>query len=154
MKTFTAILIGTFFICSCQDQYNICELPKTADCKAGFYQLNGVVENSITVPSFSLFIINSAGFFYNQQPNLTKFQFSLNPSVDSLKYFIKINDLFLADTLTLIYSSQNTVISPECGNVFIHSLIKINSTFNTIDSVKIINSTVNTTSGENLKIYF
>jgi Family of unknown function (DUF6452) len=154
MKFIAAILISVFFICSCQDQYSICELPKTVDCKAGFYQYNRGVETSVNASAFSLYIINSAGFFYNQQPNLSKFQFSLNPSVDSLKYFIKVGDILLADTLTLTYTSQNTLISPECGNVFIHTLLKINSTLNTIDSIKIINSNLNTTTGENLKIYF
>lgn len=154
-RNFIAVLIvATLFLSSCLDQYNICDQSKTTDLQAGFYQKTGGVEAATPAPAFTLSILNSSSPIYDRQNNVSKFSFSLNPAVDSSKYFIRVSNSLPADTITFFYTSQNFTISPECGIVPIFNLTKISATLNTIDSVKIINAPVNTTSTENVKIYF
>lgn len=151
-KIYILILVTVFM--SCQDTYDICDLPRGVTFKAGFYQeINGVASPA-NVPAFTLSLVNSSSSIYNNLQNIPRFGFALNPLVDSASYFIKLGANFPADTVTLVYSSQNLLISPECGNVYTHTLLRTKTTNNTIDSLKIVEQAINTTSMENLKIYF
>lgn len=154
-RNFIAVVIITsLFLGSCLDQYNICDQSKITDLQAGFYQRTGGVETVTAAPSFTLALLNSSSSTYNQQSGVSKFSLTLNQTVDSSKYFIKVSNSLPADTITFFYTTQNFTISPECGTVPVFNLSGVSSTLNTIDSVKIINPTINNTGTENLKIYF
>ena len=155
-KQIKIILFGVLLsvICSCEDQYNICDQPKDVNLKAGLYQVLAGVETPAMVPSFSLSILGGSSLIYNQQVNLSKFSLSLNPDIDSSKYFIQLSNSLPVDTLTIMHTAQSILISPECGSVYIFSITGTRITHNSIDSVKVINPAVNTTSGENIKFYY
>ena len=146
---FCIILIG-----SCQDTYNICDKARDVSLKAGFYHITAGTVNSVTVPSLSLSIYDTSIVYYNQVPNLSSFSIALNPSLDSSRYSIRLSNTSVADTLTVVYTSEAVNLSPECGIIYINNLLRTYSTHHTIDSVQIINPVNNTTSGENIKIYF
>jgi|GEM_PF-3409099 len=149
-----ALFFISSFLSSCIDEYNICDQSKSTDLAAGFYQKNGTADIVAVAPVFTFTLLNSTSPYYNQQANVSKFSFALIPAKDSAKYFIQLSALLPADTITIFYSSQYLTLSQQCGTVPVHILAKTTSTLHTIDSVKIINATVNTTSTENLKIYF
>ena len=143
-----------FFLLSCQDSYNICDKATTVSFKGGFYHVSGSNENTAVAPSLTISSINSGLIIYNQQANLSKFTFSLNPTINQSQYFIKTDNSSTGDTLTITYSTESANISAECGNVYVNTLQNITTTNHTIDSVKLIESNNNTTTGENIKVYF
>jgi hypothetical protein len=139
---------------SCVDQYNICDLSKAVEFKGGFYAKIAGVENATQAAALSILPIGSNVYLYNQEPNISKFTLVPNPSADTSKYFIKVSNTLPADTISLVYTTQSVNLSPECGNIFVHNLTRVLFTTNSLDSVKIINTTINNTSTENVKIYY
>ncbi|MDR3651693.1 MAG: DUF6452 family protein [Paludibacter sp.] len=66
---------------------------------------------------------------------------------DTLKFFNT------KDTLTVLHENINDYLSLECGCIKVHSIDTAIVTHNFIDSIKIINHTVNNVNAENIKIY-
>lgn len=147
------LLALVLFNFSCKDQYTICDLSKDVFFRAGFYKIvagNEVLNNA---PKFSLAPLNG-NFIYTDQLNTTAFPLSLNPLLDSNRYYIKFSDALPADTLTIVYSSTSTQLSVECGSVTVNTISRIYSTRNSIDSLQLKFSEVNTSNFEHVKIYF
>lgn len=153
MKKYS-ICLAVILLTACQDQYDICDKPKTVTFNAGFYEVTGGTETPVYADTLSISILNSSSGIYNQVAHVSKFSFPLNPVLDSNRYYIKMANSWPGDTLTVVYSSQSMNISPECGNVDVQTISRVYSTLHKIDSVKLINSSVNTNPAENLKIYF
>lgn len=152
---FIAILSIIFLVGSCRDDYSICNPTKDVRFVGGFYQRVSGVDLPTPVPSFSLSLLNSTDLIYNSQPNLLEFALPLNQSFDSAKYVLSLGNNQPLDTMTIIYTSQNGPAEANaCGLFFVHTISKIYSTKNTIDSVKIIQPLVNSSSVQNAKIYF
>ena len=157
MKTklaFTGILFIILAFISCTDSYDICDITRSVTFQGGLYQKVNGVETVASAPNFSLSMVGASIALYSNQPNTSRFGFGLNPLIDSASYSVTLGNNYPADTVTLVYSSQSVLISPECGNIYVHTLLRTRTTYHTIDSVKIVAPAVNTTSGENLKIYF
>jgi hypothetical protein len=53
----------------------------------------------------------------------------------------------------LLYSTQVLNLSPECSSINTNQITNVKTTLNTLDSIKIINPTVNNIFVDNLKIY-
>ncbi len=147
-------IITIFLLQSCRDDYNICNLPRDVKFTAGFYKKTGATEVAISAPNLNIYTLNSSTFIYQNQNNASTFALPLNPVVDTSKFVIRVENTLQADTLSIIYTSRQVLLSPECGSVAYYSLVKILTTTNTIDSVKITNSEVLTVSNSNAKIYF
>lgn len=141
-------------IYSCKDEYTICDLPKEVILKTGFYEKIPGGERQAIAPSFSLSLLGSRDFIYKNSPNVSRFNIPLSPLADSVKFMMSIAQSSPTDTITLVYSTQNVHLSAICGDVYVHTLTKVFTTINTLDSIKISIREVNTTSGENVKIYF
>ncbi len=58
------------------------------------------------------------------------------------------------DTIYIQHSSYSNVDLPECGTHRFHTLTSVRATDAGIDHVEIVNSTVNYTGSENIRIYF
>ena len=138
-------------IVSCKDEYTICNLPKDVRFIAGFYQTANVPQSA---QNLSVSLLGDTSAIYRRQPNVPSFSLPLNPTVDSSKYLIAVSNSGPRDTLTIVYSSSNVNLSPECGNVSYHTITRLSSTLHTIDSVKLIAPAINTSSVQNAKIYF
>ena len=79
--------------------------------------------------------------------------FALNPSADTCKYVIKINDI--SDTITFSYTSFLHLISKECGYTYYYTLSELPVfTNNVIDSVSISKGFITTLNEENIRIYY
>ena len=156
MKGFRNIvfLLVSILFSSCKDEYTICDLPKDVNLKSVFYQTTGGVERAATATSFSLKQLSAADFIYKDVPNVSQFIIPLNPLTDTVKFRISISSSMPADTITYIYTTQLVNLSPVCGDVYVNTITKVSTTYNTLDSIKISNRSVNTTPAENVKIYF
>jgi hypothetical protein len=152
---FIAILSIVFLVASCRDDYSICNPTKDVRFIGGFYQRVSGVDVPTPAPSLTVFLLNSTDIIYNNQPNLLEFALPLNQLADSLKYVLSLGNNQPIDTMTIVYSSQSGPADANaCGLFFVHTISKIYSTKNTIDSIKIIQPAVNTSSVQNAKIYF
>ncbi len=147
-------IVSIFLLQSCRDDYNICTLPRDVKFSAGFYKKTGASEVAIVAPNLNIYTLNSSTYIYQNQNNASTFALPLNPVSDTSKFVIRVENTLQADTMSIIYTSRQVLLSPECGNVTYYSLVKILTTTNTIDSVKITNSEVLTVSNSNAKVYF
>ena len=114
-KILTAVIACfTLFLFSCTDDYTICGTSKVVKFIGGFYSATANTETPAPVPALSLSLINGTNIF-NSIPNAASFATSLNSGVDSVQYIISLSNTLPKDTLTIKYSTQNVVISSECG---------------------------------------
>ena len=139
---------------SCRDDYNICNQPRDVKFVAGFYKKTGATEIASSAPNLNIATLNSNNSLYQNQVNTSNFSLSLNPVVDTSKFVIRVENSLQADTMSIIYTTRQVLISPECGIANFHSIIKVLSTLNTIDSVKIISTEVANIQSINAKVYF
>ena len=152
-KNYIYCLLIFMFCISCKDEYTICDLPTTVRLKAGFYSNSSGSETETSAPLLNVVKLGSPTADYHVA-NASKFSLALNPILDSVTYIVSLDAPPVEDTVTFVYSSQKVNISANCGDVYVNSLARISTTTHAIDSIKISNNTVNTTSGENVKIYF
>jgi hypothetical protein len=139
---------------SCKDEYTLCNLTKEVNFTAGFYQRVGATDISTPAPSLTIFLLNGTSPIYSQQQNAASFALPLNPAADSSRYVIAVANGAPPDTLTIVYTSQSSLLSAECGSVTVNNITRLYSTTHTIDSVKITASSINTTPMQNAKIYY
>lgn len=139
---------------SCKDEYTICNQSKEVNFTAGFYQRAGNADVSAPAPSLTIFLLNGTGAIYSQQQNVPSFGIPLNPSVDSSRYVITVANNLQSDTLTIVYTSQSSSLSAECGSIILNNITRLYSTTHTIDSVKITSAAINTAAVQNAKIYY
>jgi Family of unknown function (DUF6452) len=146
-------VVSCFFVVSCKDNYTICDQSKIVNYKAGFYSKSGAIEVPVTPTALTLTFPGATTFIYNQSAGISSLILALNPTTDSLKYFIQVNGL-PADTITFVYTTGQLTLSPECGDITIHNFTRASTTTHTLDSVKIVSPVVNNLQKENLKIYY
>jgi hypothetical protein len=152
-KISVIVLALAFFAVSCKDNYTICDQSKIVNYKAGFYNKNGAIDVPVTPNALTLTFPGATTYIYNQQGGIASLALALNPTTDSLKYFIQVNSL-PADTITFVYTTGQLTLSPECGDITVHNLTRAWTTTHTLDSVKIVSQAVNNVLKENLKIYY
>src|SRR5215217_5467849 len=128
-------ILSSIVLTSCTDIYDICDLPRNVTFQAGFYQKVNGVETAAVAPDFSLTLIGTPVIIYGNQHNTSHFGLQLNPLVDSLMYSMSLGANYIADTITLVYSSRSILVSPECGSVYVHTLIRSRTTYNSNDSM-------------------
>jgi hypothetical protein len=149
---FLVVIIMSFL--SCRDDYSICNQGKEVRFKADFFEAPTGVDIPKNASSLSVLLLNSSTAIYSNQPNVNNFFLSLNPQIIAAKYVINVGNNFQADTITINYTTQSTIISAECGNANFNSISTIQTTLHTIDSVKISNGLVTNSPMQNAKIYF
>jgi len=81
-----------------------------------------------------------------------KIELPLNPASDRADYVI-VNGL-IHDTLKITYTATQHFISKACGYSFLYTMGSISYTNNRIDTILIINNTVNPSDEENLRTFF
>ena len=153
-KLFILYIVCISLFTGCTDEYTICDLSKDVRFIGTFYQRINGADVLSPAPNLSITQIPTNAPIFNQQANVATFSFVLNSALDSSKYIFKIANNLVADTVTIIYTSTGVNLSPECGSVTYHNISKITTTLNTIDSVKITNSKLNTDLLQNAKFYY
>ena len=147
-------IIFIFIFSSCKDQYNICDTSLNVSLNGGFYHRTSTSETAAMPPAFTLFLLNTNTNLYNQQAGLQKWSMSLFPQTDTARYFVKLSNSSIADTITFSYSSLRVTLPEPCGYIYTNSLSAVSSTRHTIDTITIVNPAVGTTGALNIKLYF
>ncbi|MEE4116902.1 MAG: DUF6452 family protein [Marinilabiliaceae bacterium] len=76
----------------------------------------------------------------------------LNPGPPS-STFVIINGT-ISDTLTIVYSSRYNFVSKGCGYNYLYTIKSISYTKNHIDTILVINESINPSDEENLRAFF
>lgn len=148
------ILIACFISCNNEDT---CRSSKVVNLRASFYRdtlntkTNKHVIFSFKIDSMTIKGIGVDSILYNNKKALTSIKLPLNYFATESKFSLKFNQI--TDTITVRYSNIDEYLSLECGYLRTHEIDTILSTSHYIDSIIIINPTVNATKAENIKIY-
>lgn len=170
--TLFAIVI---FLCHSCDPGEICKDSIEAYANTKFYKsLDGAlkdttfgkfivrgIQNPDTIPSDTLSNVNALKLPLPQGIDSCMFVFSfavydsvLTQINDSTIKLIRTITHYVDDTIKLKYSRQLYLISADCGFAHLFDLKNISSTNNLIQSVKIVNSEIETSDEENIRILF
>jgi hypothetical protein len=152
-KSIIASVILSLVFISCKDNYTLCGVSRRVTLNAGFYELVGTQAVRKSAPSFSLQLLNGPVLIGNNV-HLPAFSTELSSASDTARYVVQFDTGLPVDTLTAVYSTQNTVSSPGCDNVDIHTLRTISSTYHTVDSIKLTDNLVDQRGAENLQIFY
>jgi hypothetical protein len=146
------VLLSVCFI-TCKDEYSICNEVKEVKFTAGLFQRVAGIDVLTTAPNFSLLFLNGPSSIYTNQ-SLNSFSMPLITGLDSAKYIISFSTAAPKDTMTILYTTQDASSNLDCGRQFFYTITNIQTTTNTVDSIKIINTAVNASLSQNAKIYF
>jgi hypothetical protein len=144
----------TILALSCRDDYTICTLSKDVKFITGFYEKNNVNDVPKTANSLTLISLANNTPLFSNSTNIQSLSLQLNDQVDTMKYVISVAANLQSDTIKIAYTSQSVLLSVDCGNVVNYTISKILSTKHTIDTVKLLNTIVNTSPLQNARIYF
>lgn len=151
--TFLIALVCLLF--SCKDDYTLCTESRTVQFNSFFYRKINGLEVTANAPDLKIIDLKNNATIFSNQPNIPSFSLVLNPLVDSMKFYISLSPTLQADTLTVVYSTQNKALSAECGVISTHIISKAYTTKHTLDTVKLTNSAVvNDNLAPNTKIFF
>lgn len=143
------LLLAT--LTSCEEGAG-CQLSTEAPLRAGFY---GIIDDTLEIDtvtgSFSVMGIGASDTLISSR-NENSIQLSLNPFTDSSAFIFEWE--LVVDTLTFKYERSMQLLSEECGFITKFEVNEVKSTYNLIDSVALIENTVNTENERHLKIYF
>lgn len=130
-----------------------CSLQNTVACRATFYN----DRNQQVALTDTLDVLRTAtdSVLYNKgiKPSEVHIPLSYYHDRDTLTLRVYGKDYEIRDTLVMEKKNIEHFESLDCPVKMFHTLTSIHSTRHFIDSVKIINPTVNYTNGENIKIY-
>lgn len=134
-----------------------CRKSRIVDVGVGFYldtinHLNNkLVVQKLTVDSIWVHGVEVDSLLYSNRKNLQNIKLQLNIFAEESKFRFVFNED--VDTLTIRYKNTNHFLSLECGYIRTHTIDTVFSTRNFIDSVAVVNESVNTIYVENIQIH-
>lgn len=163
LHLFFAIICITM-LAACTQQRTPCYEPKIVPVNIGIYRISDTVavDTSLSDPAFYC-LDTSVG---QARGAANKFAALLSPFVDSTRWVLapdyKYNDedtVFFGpesyDTVTFYHNRRMEFISNACGYVFYYDLTNVRTTKNSIDSVILLNNSVdNNADVEHIKIFY
>lgn len=152
------VLIAAIFIASCGKVANPCLTPKTIVLKVGMYLPadTGAAGKAYNLPKAVIGLVDTPVIFYSAA-EASKFDLILNPSVDSVRWFIRPDSAIFADqdTITFYYERKLEFLSTACSYTYFYNLLDVKTSGLLIDSVKVTEKEVNTNVNvEHVKIFF
>ncbi|MFO8236551.1 MAG: DUF6452 family protein [Bacteroidales bacterium] len=109
------------------------------------------VQQSVSLSLLSVYALENDSIFADSLGNVSQITIPLDPSRESCIYVLDADSL--QDTLTFLYDSDVEFVSQDCGFKSTFELNSVNHTYHFIDSVNIIQTTVNSTDANNLEIF-
>ena len=145
------IIVGLALV-SCHDNYTLCDQSRQVSVNGRFFT-RGPGGTAVSTPPASFSVTGISG-----NPLLTNiaapplFSLTLFPGSDSAKFIFKINSA-PADTITYFYSTQETLLSANCGTINTFTLTNVKTTRHTIDSTSIVSPQVRHKTGQQCAIF-
>jgi hypothetical protein len=152
MKYLAIILMASLL--SCTDNYTLCTESKLVQLSSFFYKKVGGQEVISNAPSLTIKDLGTNQTIFSNLVNVPSFSIVLNPTLDSMKFFISLSPTLQADTLTVVYTTGSKPLTPECGTITTHKILSAKTTKHTLDTVKLTNDTVDNGLAPNTKIIF
>lgn len=109
-------------------------------------------DDTTVIDSLTVYGVGMDDLLIYNNTETGKIELPLNPASDYADYVI-INGL-IYDTLKITYTTTQHFISKACGYNFFYSIESISYTRNRIDTILIINNSVNPLDEENLRTFF
>jgi hypothetical protein len=156
-KIFILLVIIIPLLFSCKD--TPCDVNTISKLQIGVYNLvNKAAAHALdTVTIFG--VGKSADSLYKDSSStIIYLPLSMNGNSSSfvINSIIKRNGTYetLTDTVTLNYTRHLQLISKECGFATIFNITNVSFTKHYFDSLSVTNTTVTTSYGENIRIFF
>ncbi len=153
-KFYSGLLIGILLIAGCKDEYTICNESRNVLLQTNLYTVTSGVEQPFAASGFSLSVINNTQLIYNNNTGISSFLLPLTPGLDSTVYKIVTSSTATPDTLSILYSTNNVQLSVPCGTINMFRILRVTSTRNSIDSLRVKDAEVSNLQKENIKIYY
>jgi len=128
-----------------------CDEPTKFPVNTGFYNYSAEVLSDTLMENLTLYGIGKEDSLLYQGIDTTQVNYRLNPFADSTK--IVILAFSKADTLTFVYNRHLELVSPECSFAMFFDIHKIHTTSNFIDSLSLLDNTLNADTKEHLRIF-
>ncbi len=109
-------------------------------------------DDIITTDSLTIYGVGMDNLLLYNKSNTAEIELPLNP-VSGYTGYVIVNGL-IHDTLEITYTATKHFISKACGYNFLYTIEDISYTKNRIDTILIINKTVNPLNEENLRTFF
>ncbi len=157
-KIFILLVIIIPLLFSCKD--SPCDVNTSSLLQVGFYAYPRKAVKPDTLDTLSIYGMGKTGYFLYKDSSSSSIYLPLSMNVNSSSFIIYsiikrkgISDS-LTDTLTLNYNRHLQYISKECGFATIFKITNVNVTRHFFDSLSVTNTTVTTSYGENIRIFF
>jgi len=153
-KIFILLFILVEFLFSCKEPP--CEQKTDSFLQIGFYTLNKktVVLTSDTVSN--IYGIGEVGkSLYGGDTIVSTILIPLSQNQNTCSFVIKSRNgvVDVWDTLSVFYTHKPQLISKECGFATIFNINSVKVSKNEFDSIKVVNSAINTANEENIRIF-
>ena len=148
IRNFIGFFIATGILLSCSSEG--CYEDTEADLIINLLETDA--ETISEIDSITIFGIGPEDSLLYKDASLKTVNLPLYAAEDYTDFAV-INGL-ISDTIRVWYSSSLTFISKGCGYIYLHSIESIEYTTHRIDTVLIINKSVNTEDEENLRTFF
>ncbi|MGD0710000.1 MAG: DUF6452 family protein [Bacteroidales bacterium] len=150
-KIFISLVIIILLLFSCKD--TPCDVNTSSLLQIGFYAYHKPSAKHDTLDTLSIYGIGKAGYYLYKDSAEALIYLPLSMNMDSSSFVINSKGK-KKDTLTINYTRHLQLISKECGFSTIFNITNVSVTRHFFDSLKVTNSTINTSYGENIRIFF
>lgn len=148
-----AVLLLAVFA-ACEDETKVCDQTLKSDLRMNFKKdtLNGYLVVDTTWPKVTLCALDMDTII-SRQPRSSVF-LPLSPLEDTCRFYLKLDSIAIADTLTFRYKRSANFVSPGCGFATFFRIDTVLSTYHTIDSIHIDNKEVTSTNDTHVSLFF
>lgn len=139
------------FVCLSCNINRPCDEQVRFPVNTGFYNISDEEMRDTILEDITVYGIGREDSLLYDQDTTNAINFRLSPYDDTTKIVIVYGTVH--DTLTFYYSRELRMISPECGFAFLFDIKELSNTRNFIDSVSLINPTLEEIETEHLQIF-
>jgi len=140
---------------ACDDETKVCDQALTTDTHIRFLRDSAGITRDTVMTQVTLYALGIQDSIYRKQAVKDIF-LPLSPVADSSRFYLKVDSISTADTLTFRYTREPHFISPGCGFSTFFTLYTVISITNTVRSLVInqraITSSINNTA--HITLYF
>ncbi len=152
----SSLVLFLFALASCTQQRSPCYEPKIVSVFLKTYRLvdTSSVDTSLPYPAFGCV---DTPLMQERKPT-NSFSALLSPFKDSTRWYLlpdSLTTIDQVDTITFYHSKTLNFISNACGYVYYYNISSVKTTYNSIDSISLINNSVdNNVNTQHIKIYY
>ncbi|MFP4019718.1 MAG: DUF6452 family protein [Bacteroidales bacterium] len=139
-----------FLLIQCED--DPCEENLNTPVGVTFHTIdtNGVKQD-VSITSLSVYALDNDSIIADSSSSVHELKLPLNPHKDSCMFILDADSL--QDSITFLYTHDKEFVSQDCGFKLVYELDTIISTGHFIDSLNIIQNTVNKSDENHLEIF-